>query len=251
MLKGDDASQFLQGQLTVNVHKLGLSYLPTAISNLKGRIAFGLWIKKYEDDDGLLYELVVSADCADDLVAHVKKYAAFSKVSLSSAEPIYPCLIDGEPTFSTDISIADIDAWMTTSIATGNYWITQATAGQFQPQELRLHQRGGVDYDKGCYLGQEVIARLYFKAAPKAYLHRVKGDYRHLQANATALPIAGEPLADGINVVNIISCADDDLAFEALVVARPQAIEDIKSSAQTFKVLDLPAHLQGDVARSV
>lgn len=248
VLQGDDASKFLQGQLTVNVSKLGLSYVPTAISNLKGRIAFGLWIKKYEDDDGLCYELVISDDCVSALMSHIKKYAAFSKVTLSEPKPIYPCVIADEPTFSNNADLADAAAWASASIATGNYWITQATTEQFQPQELRLHQRGGVDYDKGCYLGQEVIARLYFKAAPKAYLHRVAGDYQALQTDASALPMAGEPLADGITVVNIIPCADDNFMFEALVVARPQAIDNAN---QGLEVLDLPVALQAGVARSV
>lgn len=248
-LQGNDASQFLQGQLTINVNKLGLSYVPTAISNLKGRIAFGLWIKKYADDTGKCYDVVISADCAESFISHVKKYAVFSQVTLSNPKPIFPCVMGEEPTFSNHEDNADATAWMTASIATGNYWITQATSNQFQPQELRLHQRGGVDYDKGCYLGQEVIARLYFKSAPKAHLHRVAGDYHTLQTDATALPMAGEALVDGITVVNVMPCADDDLTFEALVVARPQTIEQWRLKG--LDVLDLPMALQADVARSV
>jgi folate-binding protein YgfZ len=122
---------------------------------------------------------------------------------------------------------------MQTSIATGNYWIVAATQGQFQPQELRLHQRGGMDYDKGCYLGQEVIARIYFKAAPKAFLHYVKG--------TGDTPAAGEKLGK-IQVVNAIAAGDN--GFEALVVARPEQLADSEMT-----ILDLPAALQADVAR--
>ena len=122
---------------------------------------------------------------------------------------------------------------MQTSIATGNYWIVAATQGQFQPQELRLHQRGGMDYDKGCYLGQEVIARIYFKASPKAFLHYVKG--------TGDTPAAGEKLGK-IQVVNVIAAGDN--GFEALVVARPEQLADSEMT-----ILDLPAALQADVAR--
>ena len=59
----------------------------------------------------------------------------------------------------------DIILWQQQAIASGQAWIQAATATLFQPQELRLHQREGIHYDKGCYLGQEVIARLWFKAA--------------------------------------------------------------------------------------
>lgn len=169
-LTGTDTAKFLQGQLTVNVNKLDRAFLPCAISDLKGRVAFGLWVKRMNDDS---FCLVTSTDCMDGLIAHIKKYGAFFKFDHSAPTAIYPSVAHGLPQFSHDKHHADFDAWAKASIQTGNYWITTATQGLFQPQELRLHQRGGVDYDKGCYLGQEIIARLYFKASPKAYLHRV------------------------------------------------------------------------------
>ena len=121
---------------------------------------------------------------------------------------------------------------MQASLAIGNYWIVAATQGLFQPQELRLHQRGGMDYDKGCYLGQEVIARIYFKAAPKAFLHYVSG--------TGDVPAAGDKL-EKIQVVNAIA---DKSGFKALVVARPEHLADSE-----LTILDLPPALQADVAR--
>lgn len=231
-LQGDDAEKFLQGQLTCDVTKLGLSYQAAAIGNLKGRIEFGIWIKKQAEKH---FDVVISADCAAALQAHLNKYGAFSKFDTSTPIPIYPCVLDETPTFShkeTHDTAADTEAWMQCSIATGNYWITSATQGEFQPQELRLHQRGGMDYDKGCYLGQEVIARIYFKSAPKAFLHYVKGK--------GDTPAAGEK-RDKIQVVNAIANAE---GFEALVVARPEHLAD-----SDLTILELPVALQADVAR--
>ncbi|WP_201511487.1 CAF17-like 4Fe-4S cluster assembly/insertion protein YgfZ [Psychrobacter alimentarius] len=231
-IQGEDAEKFLQGQLTCDVTKLGLSYQAAAICNLKGRIEFGIWIKKQAEKH---YDVVISSDCADALQAHLKKFGAFSKFDTSESITIYPCVLADEPTFShkDDHNTAeDTKAWMTCSIATGNYWIVAATQGEFQPQELRLHQRGGMDYDKGCYLGQEVIARIYFKSAPKAFLHYVKG--------SGALPAAGDKL-DKIQVVNAM---ENDNGFIALVVARPEQLAEID-----LNILDLPAALQVDVAR--
>lgn len=228
-VQGEDAEKFLQGQLTCDVTKLGLSYQAAAIGNLKGRIEFGIWIKKQAENH---YDIVISADCADSLQSHLNKYGAFSKFETSSPTPIYPCVIESEPTFSQNDDKCDPAAWMTQSIAIGNYWIVAATQGEFQPQELRLHQRGGMDYDKGCYLGQEVIARIYFKSAPKAFLHYVSG--------TGDAPAAGEKLGK-IQVVNAI--VKDD-GFEALVVARPEQLAEGE-----FTILELPAALQADVAR--
>ena len=235
-LEGQDAATFLQGQITCDVTKLGLSYQPTAIANLKGRIQFGIWIKKQDEKQ---FDIVASSDCMADLLAHLNKFGAFSKFTTSAAIDVYPCVLgddsSSEPTFSHSDEHCDPQAWMARSIATGNYWITAATAGLFQPQELRLHQRGGVDYDKGCYLGQEVIARIYFKAAPKAFLHRVSG--------AGSAPLAGDSL-DKIQVVNAITSPDDSTRFEALVVARPEQIAD-----SDLTLLQLPTALQASVAR--
>ena len=231
-LQGEDAEKFLQGQLTCDVTKLGLSYQAAAIGNLKGRIEFGIWIKKQAEKQ---YDVVISSDCADALQAHLKKFGAFSKFDTSTPTPIYPCVIDNVPTFSHQDdhnTPENIQAWMHSSIESGNYWIVAATQGEFQPQELRLHQRGGMDYDKGCYLGQEVIARIYFKSAPKAFLHYVKG--------LGNIPAVGEKL-DKIQVVNAIANND---GFEALVVARPEHLID-----SDLTILELPHALQADVAR--
>lgn len=233
-LTGEDTTTFLQSQLTCDVSKLSLGYQPTAIANLKGRIEFGIWIKKQDEKQ---YDIVISSDCLPSLQAHLKKYGAFSKFTSSEPVSVYPCVLEtadsAEPTFSHADDKCDTQDWMARSIATGNYWITAETQGQFQPQELRLHQRGGVDYDKGCYLGQEVIARIYFKAAPKAYLHRVAGQGE--------VPAAGASI-DKIQVVNAV--ANSDGGFEALVVARPEQLADSE-----LTLLELPLQLQADVAR--
>ncbi|AMN48648.1 aminomethyltransferase [Psychrobacter sp. P2G3] len=231
-IQGEDAEKFLQGQLTCDVTKLGLSYQAAALSNLKGRIEFGIWIKKQAEKH---FDVVISADCAESFQAHVKKFGAFSKFETSAPIAIYPCVLADEPTFShkdDHNTPADTQAWMQCSIENGNYWIVAATQSQFQPQELRLHQRGGMDYDKGCYLGQEVIARIYFKAAPKAFLHYVKG--------SGDVPAAGDKL-DKIQVVNAVATAE---GFEALVVARPAHLDDSE-----LTLLELPPALQADVAR--
>lgn len=231
-IQGEDAEKFLQGQLTCDVTKLGLSYQAAAICNLKGRIEFGIWIKKQAEKH---FDVVISADCADALQAHLKKFGAFSKFETSEPAAIYPCVLANEPTFShkdDHNTLDDTQAWVQCSIAAGNYWIVADTQGEFQPQELRLHQRGGMDYDKGCYLGQEVIARIYFKSAPKAFLHYVKG--------SGAAPTAGEKL-DKIQMVNTLTKAD---GFEALVVARPEHLAE-----SDLTVLDLPPALQANVAR--
>ena len=225
-MTGTDSEKFLQGQITANIADIGEQFLPTAICNLKGRVQFGIWIARTLAG----FDIVMSADMADSFIMHIKKYGAFSKITLSPAGPIYPDVIDDMPTFNK-IQQTDSKLWEQLSIKTGNYWLTAKTSEMYQPQELRLHQKVGVAYDKGCYLGQEIIARLYFKARPKAYLHRILG--------VGAVPPAGSDMGR-ISIVNAIAT---DTGFEALVIARP---EDLT----TVEILPLPKALQEDIGRN-
>ncbi len=124
-------------------------------------------------------------------------------------------------------------SWQLQAIEAGQAWISATTAELFQPQELRLHQREGVHYDKGCYIGQEIIARLWFKAKPKSWLHLVQG--------TGDVPAPATQLNKDIQIVNSIAI---DGGYKALVVAKPAALEELG-----LQVLALPTSLNGDVAR--
>ncbi|OTG78993.1 folate-binding Fe/S cluster repair protein [Acinetobacter sp. ANC 5054] len=228
-LNGVDAQKFLQGQVTLHVERLEENVTRyTAICDLKGRIHFGLWLTKLNAES---FVIVTTQDQAEEFAKHIKKFGAFSKMKLEEAGQVYPSLTGEQTTFAAEVT--DISAWEVQAIQAGQAYIDQAIEHVFQPQELRLHQREGVHYDKGCYLGQEVIARLWFKAKPKAWLHAIS-------ATGTA-PAQGEQLNKGVQVVN--SAAVEN-GYVALVVARPEALEELDVT-----VLALPEALNGDVAR--
>jgi folate-binding protein YgfZ len=94
-------------------------------------------------------------------------------MKLEEIGSVFPSLNGIQTEFSSVET--DIDAWQIQAIQSGQAWISQSTEHLFQPQELRLHQRDGVHFDKGCYLGQEIVARLWFKAKPKHWLHLIQG----------------------------------------------------------------------------
>lgn len=228
-LIGVDAIKFLQGQVTVNVEALVENFTQyTAICDLKGRIHFGLWLKKINPEH---LEIVTTQDQAEEFAKHIKKYGAFSKMKLEETGQVFPTLNGSTTDFSA--TETDISVWEIAAIQTGQAYINQAIEHVFQPQELRLHQREGINYDKGCYLGQEVIARLWFKAKPKAWLHVIQG--------TGPAPAQAEQLNKGVQVVN--SAAFEN-GYIALVVARPDALEELDVT-----VLALPQSLSGDVAR--
>ncbi|MCU4535977.1 YgfZ/GcvT domain-containing protein [Acinetobacter bereziniae] len=228
-LIGVDAVKFLQGQVTVNVENLAENISQyTAICDLKGRIHFGLWLKKINPEH---LEIVTTQDQAEEFTQHIKKYGAFSKMKLELVGHVFPILNGSTTDFSA--TETDIATWEISAIQNGQAYINKVTDGLFQPQELRLHQREGINYDKGCYLGQEVIARLWFKAKPKAWLHLIQGNGE--------VPAPAEQLNKSVQVVN---SATFENGYIALVVARPDALEELGVT-----VLALPEHLSGDVAR--
>lgn len=228
-LNGVDAQKFLQGQVTVHVERLPENENRyTAICDLKGRIHFGLWIKRLNPES---FELVITQDQAEEFSKHIKKFGAFSKMKLEEIGSVFPSLNGIQTEFSSVET--DINAWQIQAIQSGQAWISQSTEHLFQPQELRLHQRDGVHFDKGCYLGQEIVARLWFKAKPKHWLHLIQGK--------DTVPSPASQLSKDVEVVN--SAAFED-GYIALVIAKPVALEELG-----VKVLDLPEVLNGDVAR--
>lgn len=228
-LNGVDAQKFLQGQVTVHVERLVLNESRyTAICDLKGRIHFGLWIKKLNTES---FELVTTHDQAEEFAKHIKKFGAFSKMKLEEIGFVFPTIHGIQTEFSSNET--DIYTWQIEAIKSGQAWISKTTEHLFQPQELRLHQRDGVHFDKGCYLGQEIVARLWFKAKPKHWLHLIhaKGD----------LPAPATQLNKDVEVVNSVNIND---GYLALVIAKPTALEELG-----LDILDLPEALNGDVAR--
>ena len=49
--------------------------------------------------------------------------------------------------------------------------ITAATAEQFVPQMINFERVGGVDFQKGCYPGQEIVARSQYRGTVKRRMH--------------------------------------------------------------------------------
>jgi folate-binding protein YgfZ len=73
--------------------------------------------------------------------------------------------------------------WQWLDVAAGIPWIAEATREAFVPQMADFDRIGGVSFHKGCYPGQEIVARA-------RYLGKIK---RHLYRCHTAAPIAAGP----------------------------------------------------------
>jgi folate-binding protein YgfZ len=59
------------------------------------------------------------------------------------------------------------DEWALAEIRAGTPFISAATQDQFVPQMVNLELIGGVNFQKGCYPGQEIVARAQYRGEVK------------------------------------------------------------------------------------
>ena len=78
-------------------------------------------------------------------------------------------------------------AWNLLDIEAGIPWITEPVSAAFLPQMLNLEQIQGLSYQKGCYPGQEVIARLHYRGELKQKMFLGEGHGDILPAPGTVL----------------------------------------------------------------
>jgi len=121
--------------------------------------------------------------------------------------------------------VTDRQTWLRLDIAAGQPQVHAATSEEFVAQMLNLDVLNAIAFDKGCYTGQEVIARAHYRGKVKRRMQRfVSRDACHLAPGE-----AGQ-LADGraFKVVLAAQLADgrcDFLAVAALVgAARDEAV---------------------------
>ena len=66
-----------------------------------------------------------------------------------------------------------VEQWQVGEVMSGIAWVEQATFEAFVPQMLNYESVGGVNFKKGCYPGQEVVARSQFRGTLKRRMARV------------------------------------------------------------------------------
>ena len=205
---GDDASQFLQGQLTCNVNELTETKASiAAFCNPKGRAISTLLIIKIPS--GFL--LILPRSLLDKVINKLQMYVLRSKVKLtdktneltiiglSCSEPAatgldlpnddFHCSHSGNqilvklpstyPRFLCITNAGDTlqgfvegkeQEWRYLDISCGFPWFELDQSEKYIPQALNIDQLGGISFNKGCYTGQEIVARTHYLGQIKRQL---------------------------------------------------------------------------------
>jgi folate-binding protein YgfZ len=113
---------------------------------------------------------------------------------------------------SGDLAIADSAAWELLDIRQGIGNIVAGTSEVFIPQMLNLDKLRAISFRKGCYTGQEVVARAHYRGA-------VKRRMRYFTAVADTVPNAGSALAgESVSGTFVNALATGGGRIEGLVV---------------------------------
>lgn len=239
--EGADAAGFLQGYLTTDTAQLDGGPRFTAMCNIKGRVV----CTGYAWLEDLAVTLVTHRSLHPILLDFLRPYLAFSKTSASPLpstvvgalqwEPASPskstlsggALDDARRLYSVDPAEAveilarepalDRRRWDDALIERREVWVQADTSGRFLPQMLGLEELGAVSFAKGCYLGQEVVARAQHRGQVKRRLSRL--DW------AGPAPAPGSAVeASGREVGTVLCTAGSGTSGKALaVLVRDQA----------------------------
>lgn len=95
--------------------------------------------------------------------------------------------------------------------------------------EWGFDQLGGVDYEKGCYVGQEVTARTHYRG------HVKKAPYQVKTENGNALPQAGEEVFCGETKIGELRSSQSDIGMALL---RIEEVEKSRDSGMPLRIGD-------------
>jgi folate-binding protein YgfZ len=125
--------------------------------------------------------------------------------------------------------------WALAEVRAGRPLIVQATQDQFVPQMVNFELAGGVDFKKGCYPGQEVVARAQYRGAVKRRMYRLRG--AALQPGQDLYTDDAPGQASG----TVVNAAGDE-ALAVLQISAVEAGSPIRAQPQAaaLEVLPLP-----------
>jgi tRNA-modifying protein YgfZ len=195
---GADARDFLHRQLTNDIENLPADRAALAgWCTPKGRLLASFLV--IPSSDGFLLQL--ARDLAPSVAKRLSMYVLRSKVKITDESDAWAqygiwdkSLAIGAVAWEGGVVTARVDdgrflrigrgltlpaekpeeAWTLAEIRAGRPLISAATQDQFVPQMVNFETLGAVNFQKGCYPGQEIVARAQYRGEVKRRLKRVQ-----------------------------------------------------------------------------
>ncbi|WP_397378519.1 YgfZ/GcvT domain-containing protein [Pseudomonas sp.] len=142
---------------------------------------------------------------------------------------------------------APLNTWFLAQIRAGIGQVMGPTRELFIPQMINLQALDGVSFKKGCYTGQEIVARMQ-------YLGKLKRRLQRLEMHEVVLPEPGTPLfspVHGSSVGEVVLAAHSESGIELLAVLQDDATQDGRihlgsPEGPALNMLSLPYSLDVD-----
>jgi hypothetical protein len=219
-IHGADAVSFLQGQLSNDMTRLSAAQTTLAgLHNPQGRTIAVLRLTASAPDDVLA---ILPRDLVAPVIARLSKFVLRARVKLSDAA-----------------APGDFDAERQRALAIeqGIPQVYLATSEAFVAQMLNLDVVGAISFEKGCYTGQEVIARAHYRGRVKRRMQRFRS-----RAPLVLAPGDTGALGDGrtFRVVDAVPLADGRSEFLAVAPVAASETAEAEANASLVDAESLP-----------
>ena len=235
-LEGDDARSFAQAQFSSNV--LGLEtgqWQFSAWLDARGRVRFFFHLARLSEQHLVL---VLRGGQATLMAAALQRYVFRARVQIGArgpsalgsgpAMPLHAVrqandpdtLVLGCGAYSLLIgnAVEPDDAWRLAQIRALWPWLPDTALEQWLAPALGLDRLGATALDKGCYPGQEMVARLHYRGGHKRHL-------QHVQLSLP-LPAGGMLLQGDRELMQLLDIMPTASGAEALAVVPDELMPD-------------------------
>lgn len=231
---GDDAGDFLQSQLSADILALdqGESSL-ACYCTPKGQVLGLLLVGRRQDS----YLLAANAVLLPGILRRLRMYVMRSKVLIEEADdlcvkgrpgPLYDFAENGDSTGNTP-------DWRAEELKNGVTWLNEGSSEKFIPQMLGFDQIGAVSFQKGCYPGQEIVARARYlgKVKRKPLLVEISGK-PGVEPGEKVQVRRGDTWSNAV-VVDLAPSDDGNLVIFTVASAEPELpVEELSYGQQTY-----------------
>ena len=153
-------------------------------------------------------------------------------IQMDDAGTLFECYLRSDSDLATQLAgecnAGEPGDWEAAQISAGIARIESATVEEFIPQMLNYDLTGFINFTKGCYTGQEVVARLHYRGKPKRRSYAGTIEASAAPAPGTPLFTSGEgqsvgnivnACTDGHGIIRVLACATADGATSGLHLA--------------------------------
>ncbi|MDC9727020.1 MAG: folate-binding protein YgfZ [Candidatus Thioglobus sp.] len=244
-LTGSDVQSFLQGQFSNDIDALegGVVQL-NAYCQHQGKIIALVWVMKSADD----FYLSFASDLAEIVIKRLTMFKMMSDVVITDVsdeitqlgllegdrQGLSPFKLNAQQSIAlvsdvSGIEFSDSSVWERACIANEVPEVTLATSEKFVPQMLNLDiDEVGVSFTKGCYPGQEVVARLHYLGKAKRRMYQFESDQELQVGDELQVECSKSAKASGV-VVRCVKLDAKSLCLATLEVAHENDTVTINS----------------------